>query len=676
MNLRVLIITALLLGFHLSWSQDNVKAKLDSFEVYIKRAKNKTEFDYNKRFAYANKAKYLAQNLKLDTLIVKSNIVVSEMHLERGLNNLFLKTSKDNLRFSEKLKDSVSIAEINQKLGDYFYNIQLTDSAYFYYHNSEKIYRSLNDDFNTATLLLYIAIIQKNEKDYTGSEITSTEGIKFLEGLKKTDAVVKKKAYLFNNLGNIFDQLEQYEESIKYHKKALELKKTLDGNNKLSIDVSTNNLALAYKNSGNYQLALSHYKQLLADSNLKTDHPNMYALVLDNYAHTMYLSGNSEQLPDLYLEALNVSNSVENKGYNSIIINQHLAEYYNDIGNKDSAKLYAYAAKEISEKYHNDDLLKSLLLLSKIEQGEAAANHLRAYVKLNDSLQKNERNIRNKFARIRFETNQLEEENVQIAKERLWLLIISVVLIVSSFLLYLVITQRNRNKELQFIQQQQKTNEEIYNLMLSQNEKIEEARTNEKKRISQELHDGVLGRLFGTRLSLDSLNMNTSPEAIKTRSEYIDGLKTIEQDIRKVSHELNTDFVSGSGFIDIIRTLVESQTIAYKLNYKLEYEDVINWDDISNKTKIHIYRIIQETLHNIYKHAKATHVNISFKLNKNVICLTIHDNGSGFDVNKIKSGIGLKNMKSRMKEIKGEIKISSTINEGTTVEIEAPIKLT
>ena len=249
-------------------------------------------------------------------------------------------------------------------------------------------------------------------------------------------------------------------------------------------------------------------------------------------------------------------------------------------------------------------------------------------------------------------------------------------LIVSSFLLYLVITQRNRNKELQFIQQQQKTNEEIYNLMLSQNEKIEEARSNEKKRISQELHDGVLGRLFGTRLSLDSLNMNTSPEAIKTRSEYIDGLKTIEQDIRKVSHELNTDFVSGSGFIDIIRTLVESQTMAYKLKYKLEYEDVINWDDISNKTKIHIYRIIQETLHNIYKHAKATHVNISFKLNKNVFCLTIKDNGSGFDVNKIKSGIGLKNMKSRMKEIKGEIKILSTINEGTTVEIEAPINLT
>ena len=66
--------------------------------------------------------------------------------------------------------------------------------------------------------------------------------------------------------------------------------------------------------------------------------------------------------------------------------------------------------------------------------------------------------------------NQIQKENIQFAKERLWLLILSVVLIIATFLLYLVVTQRNKNKELQFIQTQQETNEEIYNLMLSQNE--------------------------------------------------------------------------------------------------------------------------------------------------------------------------------------------------------------
>ena len=109
------------------------------------------------------------------------------------------------------------------------------------------------------------------------------------------------------------------------------------------------------------------------------------------------------------------------------------------------------------------------------------------------------------------------------------------------------------------------------------------------------------------------------------------------------------------------------------MDYTFNYDDSINWDDISNKNKIHIYRIIQETIHNIYKHANATLLKISFELKKNVICLTITDNGSGFDVNKTKSGIGLKNINARVNEINGEIFITSEKEIGTTVKINVPI---
>ena len=104
---------------------------------------------------------------------------------------------------------------------------------------------------------------------------------------------------------------------------------------------------------------------------------------------------------------------------------------------------------------------------------------------------------------------------------------------------------------------QQKANEDIYNLMLGQQDKVDEARAKEKIRVSKELHDGVLGRLFGTRLSLDSINFKDGKEAMMTRANYIGQLKTIEEDIRKISHELNTDFVSGSGFMDIVSELIE-----------------------------------------------------------------------------------------------------------------------
>ncbi|WP_248722037.1 sensor histidine kinase [Seonamhaeicola sp. ML3] len=589
------------------------------------------------------------------------------------INDLEKVDSIQRIIADTSIKDSTLLADAHYKVGEiYRYNF-LGDSAYYHYQKAEKLYKGTRDKFKTAITLYGIAVIQCNEKDFTGCEVTSIEAISLLESLKETNEVQKYKSFIYNNLGLAFGQLEQYEESVEYYEKAIELKKKLRGNNKATLVNSKNNLALSYKKSGRYDLALEEYSEILGDKNLLVDRPEVYALVLDNYAHTLYLSNQREQLPDLYLNALRITDSISPKGYNSIIINQHLAEYYNDVGMKDSAKFYAYSAKDIAQNYHNDDYLISLFLLSKIEEGDIAAKHLKDYVKLSDSLLKVERRVRNKFARIRYETDQIEQENIRISKERMWLLIISVVVIMTSFLLYLVIMQRNKNKELKFIQKQQEANEEIYNLMLSQNESIEEARTLEKKRISEELHDGVLGRLFGTRLSLDSLNFNNSEEAIKTRGQYIEQLKDIEQDIRKVSHELNTDFVSGAGFIDIIKTLLDTQTQVYGLKSLLQYDESIIWEDLSNKKKIHIYRIIQETLHNIHKHANASNVDISFKLKNNVIWLIIIDDGSGFNVNKTRSGIGLKNINSRINEINGTLAISSQINVGTTVTIEVPI---
>src|SRR5690606_3585270 len=134
-----------------------------------------------------------------------------------------------------------------------------------------------------------------------------------------------------------------------------------------------------------------------------------------------------------------------------------------------------------------------------------------------------------------------------------------------------------------------------------------------------------------------------------------------------------SDFVSGSNYISIIKSLLETQTKAYKLTYVLRNDDNIDWDGITNKTKIHYYRIIQESLQNIYKHANATEVHISFNQINNVICLTISDNGIGFDVNKARKGIGLKNIYSRVKEINGELDLKSTRDSGTELTIKAPI---
>lgn len=120
--------------------------------------------------------------------------------------------------------------------------------------------------------------------------------------------------------------------------------------------------------------------------------------------------------------------------------------------------------------------------------------------------------------------------------------------------------------------------------------------------------------------------------------------------------------------------MIETQTTAYKLNHSFTDDGNIQWDVVSNKDKIHIYRILQELLHNIHKHAQANQVNISITSKNNVICLTIEDNGQGFDVSKAKSGIGIKNMKARIAELKGDFNINSERNKGTKIRIEVPTK--
>jgi signal transduction histidine kinase len=99
----------------------------------------------------------------------------------------------------------------------------------------------------------------------------------------------------------------------------------------------------------------------------------------------------------------------------------------------------------------------------------------------------------------------------------------------------------------------------------------------------------------------------------------------------------------------------------------------IKWENLTNKTKIHIYRIIQESLQNIYKHAKAKLVNIIVQQEDNLISLSIIDDGVGYDSSKQKEGIGLKNIKSRVSAIGGKQKINTQINKGTTINIEIPI---
>tara|TARA_R110002051_G_scaffold88673_2_gene156251 strand:+ start:67073 stop:67696 length:624 start_codon:yes stop_codon:yes gene_type:complete len=205
--------------------------------------------------------------------------------------------------------------------------------------------------------------------------------------------------------------------------------------------------------------------------------------------------------------------------------------------------------------------------------------------------------------------------------------------------------------------------------MMEQHVKLEEGKQLEKHRISEELHDGVLARLFGIRLNLDSLNLSDHEDDVQSRAKYLEDLKDLGREIRTISHELNAQtFDSKMLYVDVVEKMIEEQRGT--LDYSFESDSAIDWSGVANATKAHLYRVIQEGIQNVHKHAEATKVNVNFKKIDKGIELQLSDNGKGMETSTTKKGIGLKNMAARVLKINGELSLDSEVGKGTTVSVQ------
>jgi signal transduction histidine kinase len=671
--LRLITSVFLLTSYMIFAQSKNTESQFDSIIKYRQLSED-SNIPLKSRLKYAQQSVDLSLDTELDSTILLSNRKLSFIYLLMDNYPPYRELNYSNLKLANKLKDTLALAYTNNNLGYYYYQDYKTDSAYYYFSKALKLFSHLNLLEQEYKVLKNIADIQETEKDYVGSEENAIKAIKIINILPTNETNLDYLWTLNNLIGIISLKLKSYDKAIEYHNKALAFSAKMDYGNTNTL-YTTNNLASVYKRKGEIDEAIKLYNKVIDQKSFYFDaDPSFYAIALANLAYSKSLKEKRDlrQIKNMFYEAKNISDTLDDQ-LAKTGISIDLARFYTDIEEKDSAYYYADRSRKLSEETSNNELLlEALLILSDLKGPEEGNKYLVRHIELSDSLLSVERNVRNKFARLELETDELEAENKQISKENLYLVILSLGLVFTAILVFIVVSQRAKNRKLKLIQVRQKANEDIYNLMLGQQEKVDEARAKEKIRVSKELHDGVLGRLFGTRLSLDSINFKDGKEAMMTRANYIGQLKTIEDDIRKISHELNTDFVSGTGFMDIVTELIENQSQAYGLKYEFDYTDDISWDLVSTKTKINIYRIIQESMQNIYKHANAKTIKISVSLEKDVICLDIIDDGDGFDTSKSKKGIGLKNMRSRLEDINGEIAFMSQSGDGTTVNVKVP----
>ncbi len=641
----------------------------DSINLLMENSKDDTKTEAS-RILNAQQAVQKAVKVDIDSLYIKTLLNLALVHYQNNKLEKFKSVSLSVNKFSKKVKDTLGIAKSSSFLGFYYLTKDRSDSSYYYYNTSAKMFKTLRiEDMQLANVLNNMAIIQKNEKDYIAGEVTSIEAMKIYKRLDDDESL----SSVYNNLGIISNELERYEKAIEYHSKSLDyaIKSEMGINSKA---ISLNNIGIVYFRQKQYQKAIEYYNRGLAYEDLPNEAADTYAMLLDNVAHAEFLSGNRDNFPEKYFIPFRIRDSLEDVG--GIVSScMNLAEYY--LAEKDTATSKKYVKQAINLSNRNKrfgGILKPLALLSDIDQSKEGLMAAKQYIKISDSLQRAERTTRNQFARIRFETDEIVQKNKEISKQKDLFIAISAVLVMFGIFVYIIRKQQERNKELKFSKAQQEKNEEIYNLMLSQQRKLEEGRQQEKKRISQELHDGVLSKLFGTRLNLDSLNFKNDKKTIQIRGQYIDQLKSIEKEIRQISHDLNAEiYDSNLGYTEVISNLIASQAQLGNLEYKFQSDSQISWEAISNKVKIHLYRIIQEALQNINKHANARNIKLIFEKGEATLHIAIHDDGIGFDMNKMKNGIGLKNIKSRVKEIGGKLHLNSTTGGGTNININITV---
>lgn len=255
----------------------------------------------------------------------------------------------------------------------------------------------------------------------------------------------------------------------------------------------------------------------------------------------------------------------------------------------------------------------------------------------------------------------------------IWIVGLVALLLIISLVSYLYF--RNR-KHLATIKQ------ERINTLLQQQELIAvesmlQGQENERKHIAEELHDRLGGTLAAAKLILSSNRTEggTEDAPSKEQSERVQGLiDETAKEVRRIAQNLNSVVLEEYGLEAAFKQLGKVLTPlgTPKIQWFME-----NMPPRFNPVvELNVYRIVQEALGNALKHADAQTVTVQLLVTEQSMNLVIEDDGKGFDVDLHSrgSGLGLRNLESRVERLSGELNIDSVIGHGTSIIIDIPLK--
>lgn len=211
-------------------------------------------------------------------------------------------------------------------------------------------------------------------------------------------------------------------------------------------------------------------------------------------------------------------------------------------------------------------------------------------------------------------------------------------------------------------------------------QRVFDAQEDERGRVARELHDGISQILVGVRYALDTARRRLSPSdagAAEPLDKGIESLAGAITEVRRISRDLRPGALDDLGLGPALKALVED--FGERTGIETEFKTVVFRNRLSSDAKIALYRIAQEALTNIERHAGATHVSVEIRGHKKGATMRIADNGGGLNIveGRQSTGLGLRNMQERIEQLDGTLRILSSrsgkSNDGTVIEVHVPL---
>lgn len=496
---------------------------------------------------------------------------------------------------------------------------------------------------------------------------------------------------LFNNLAVIYIKLQQPGKSREYALQAVAIAREMD--DQYNLGISLDNLAITYIESHAPEDALTYLKQALQIAE-QTENLYLKESIMLNFAQACQMKGEFEKMIYYAQEGLSLARELDDiAGEASAYLK--LGYYYLFKNVVSEALKYAHLSEEAAASANlKEQLAKAYLLLGQISIAGRNYSDFQKYQIKHDSMENlvvNERILSNIQAlNTKYDTekkvrqiNQLENERaiqeLRIRQNSLLTLILAGVTF-AILTIGLLLFRSNRQKRLILNQENELHASRIAELetekQLATTEGMLKGQDDERKRLSRDLHDGLGGMLSGIKLSFMNLK-DLEAKCLEEQQQFdrsLDMLDGAINELRRIAHNLMPEVLLEFGLDSAVNDLCDSITENGALNVSYQSTGLDKFHP-DQTTLVIVYRIVQELLNNVLRHASADQALVQLDFHSNNLGITVEDNGVGFypSILQTSAGIGWSNIRYRVEYLNGKIDLQSAPYRGATVNIDLPL---